>query len=236
MYSPYLIVPSGFLLPLSAIFEIISIFLFAFIILRTILASKEKVGIFDKFFKAGICWFLIATCMNLGMVFYLYKHALYEIPKSFFSPYVHLYLFGFVLMFIFAINIRTVYAFLDIKPIREKAVNLTFWIMNISIPIYFITHMLADKNIVALRLSQAVAFPIGFALFTFIFGLRIFERSTKELQDVVMDRSYAKTIRTAYVWLIVSAIILLIMPFWDTVQKFKEDFTVRLIMPLLWDL
>ncbi|MBM2835256.1 MAG: hypothetical protein HW406_2417, partial [Candidatus Brocadiaceae bacterium] len=179
-----------FLLPLSAIFEIISIFLFAFIILRTILASKEKVGIFDKFFKAGICWFLIATCMNLGMVFYLYKHALYEIPKSFFSPYVHLYLFGFVLMFIFAINIRTVYAFLDIKPVREKAVNLTFWIMNISIPIYFITH-----------------------IFTFIFGLRIFERSTKELQDVVMDRSYAKTIRTAYIWLIVSATILLIMPF-----------------------
>lgn len=202
-----------FLLPLSAIFEIISIFLFALIILRTILASKEKVGIFDKFFKAGICWFLIATCMNVGMVFYLYQHALYEIPKSFFSPYVHLYLFGFVLMFIFAINIRTVYAFLDIKPVREKAVNLTFWIMNISIPIYFITHMLADKNIVALRLSQAVAFPIGFALFTFIFGLRIFERSTKELQDVVMDRSYAKTIRTAYVWLIVCAIILLVMPF-----------------------
>src|SRR3989339_139627 len=202
-----------FLLPISAICEIIAIFLFAFIILRTILASKEKVGIFDKFFKAGISWFLIATCMNLGMNFYLYKHALYEIPKSFFSPYVHLYLFGFVFMFIFAINIRTVYAFLDIKPVREKAVNLTFWIMNISIPIYFITHMLADKNIVALRVSQAVAFPIGFALFTFIFGLRIFERSTKELQDVVMDRSYAKTIRTAYIWLIVSAIILLIMPF-----------------------
>jgi len=116
-------------------------------------------------------------------------------------------------MFIFAINIRTVYAFLDIKPVREKAVNLTFWIMNISIPIYFITHFLADRNILALRLSQAVAFPIGFALFTFIFGLRIFERSTKELQDVVMDRSYAKTIRTAYIWLIVSAIILLITPF-----------------------
>src|SRR3990172_3394327 len=86
-------------------------------------------------------------------------------------------------------------------------------IMNISIPIYFITHMLADRNIVALRLSQAVVFPIGFALFTFIYGLRIFERSTKELQDVIMDRSYAKTIRTAYIWLIVSAIILIIMPF-----------------------
>jgi len=202
-----------FLLPLSAIFEIIAIFLFVLIILSTILASKEKVGIFDKFFKAGIIWFLIATCMNLGMNVYLYQHALYEIPKSFFSPYVHLYLFGFVLMFIFAINVRTVYAFLDIKPVREKAVNLTFWIINISIPIYFITHFLAERNIVALRLSQAVAFPIGFALFTFIYGLRVFERSTKELQDVVMDRSYAKTIRAAYLWLIVSAVILLVMPF-----------------------
>src|SRR3989338_1278515 len=202
-----------FLLPISAIFEALAICLFAFVILRTILSSKEKTGVFDKYFKAGIIWFLIATFMNLCMVFHLYRHAIYEIPRNYFSPYVHLYLFGFVLMFIFAINIRTVYAFLDIKPVREKAVNLTFWIMNISVPVYFITHFLADRNIVALRLSQAVVFPIGFALFTFIYGLRIFERSTKELQDVVMDRSYAKTIRTAYIWLIVSAIILLVMPF-----------------------
>lgn len=204
---------SRFLLPVSAICEIIAILLFSFIIYRTILASKEKAGIFDKFFKAGIVWFLIAACMNLGMAFYLYKYALYEVPKSFFSPYVHLYLFGFVLMFIFAINIRTVYAFLDIRPVREKAVNLTFWIINISLPVYFIAHFLAERNIIAFILSQAVAFPIAFALFTFVYGLRVFERSTKELQDVVMDRSYAKTIRTAYIWLIVTAIILVVMPF-----------------------
>jgi len=202
-----------FLLPTSAILECIAIILFILIVLRTILASKEKAGIFDKFFKAGIIWLFISTCMNMGMICYLYKRGLNEIPRSFFSPYVHLYLFGFVLMFIFAVNIRTVYAFLDIKPVREKAVNLTFWIMNICIPIYFAAHFFADKNAVAFRLSQAVVFPIGFALLTFIFGLRVFERSTKELQDVVMDRSYAKTIRTAYLWLIVSAGILFVMPF-----------------------
>jgi len=202
-----------FLVPISAIFEALAICLFAFVILRTILSSKEKTGVFDKYFKAGIIWFLIATFMNLCMVFHLYRHAIYEIPRNYFSPYVHLYLFGFVLMFIFAINIRTVYAFLDIKPVREKAVNLVFLILNISIPIYYITHMLADKYVVAFRFSQFIVFPIGFAFFAFIYGLRIFERSTKELQDIVMDRSYAKTIRTAYLWLIVSAVILLVMPF-----------------------
>ncbi len=201
------------LLPVSAIFEIISICLFTFIILQTILSSKEKVGIFDKFFKAGIVWFLVSTFINFGMMWYLYKHAIYEIPKNVFSPFVHLYLFGFVFMFIFAVNIRTVFAFLDIKPVREKAVNLTFWIMNISVPVYFISHMLADRNIVALRLSQFIVFPIAFAIIVFIYGLRIFERSTRELHDVVMDRSYAKTIRTAYIWLIVTIIILLVMPF-----------------------
>ncbi|HHT9130506.1 MAG TPA: DUF1858 domain-containing protein [Candidatus Brocadiaceae bacterium] len=202
-----------FLLPISAIFESISICLFAFIILRTVFSSNEKIGIFDKFFKAGIIWFLIATFMNLGMMHDLYKHSHYEIPRAVFSPYIHLYLFGFVFMFIFAINIRTVYAFLDIKPVREKAVNLTFWIMNISVPIYYVTHMLADKSVVALRFSQVIAFPIAFAIIAFIYGLRIFERSTKELHDIIMDRSYAKTIRTAYIWLIVSVIILLVIPF-----------------------
>ncbi|MCF6154797.1 MAG: DUF1858 domain-containing protein [Candidatus Brocadia sp.] len=202
-----------FLLPISAICEITSICLFAFIIFSTIFSSKEKVGIFDKFFKAGIIWFLISTFINFGMIWYIYKHAIYEIPKVVFSPFVHLYLFGFVFMFIFAINIRTVFAFLDIKPVREKAVDLTFWVMNISVPIYFVTHMFANNSIVALRLSQFIVFPIAFAIIMFIYGLRIFERSTKELHDVVMDRSYAKTIRTAYIWLIVTTVILLIIPF-----------------------
>lgn len=147
------------------------------------------------------------------MMAHLYKHATYEIPKAIFSPFVHLYLFGFVFMFIFAINIRTVFAFLDIKPVREKAVNLTFWVMNISVPIYFVAHMFADRNTIALRVSQFIAFPIALAIITFIYGLRVFERSTRELQDVVMDRSYAKTIRTAYIWLIVTTGILLIIPF-----------------------
>ncbi len=202
-----------FLLPVSGILGILSICLFIFIILKTIFSSKEKIAVFDKFFKMGIIWFIIAACIDLGMVIYLYAHSSYEIPRSIFSPYVHLYLFGFVCMFIFAVNIRTVYAFLDIKPVREEAVNSTFWILNISIPIYFIAHIFADKSVLALRCSQIIVFPMAFAIFAFIYGLRVFERSTKELHDVIMDRSYAKTIRTAYIWLIVSTIILLVIPF-----------------------
>ncbi len=202
-----------FLLLTSAFLEMISVCLFAFIILRTILASKEKVGIFDKFFQAGIIWLLISICINCGMIIYLYKHGIYEIPKFVFSPFVHLYLFGFVFMFIFAINVRTVFAFLDIKPVREKAVNITFWVLNASVPVYFVAHLFAHHSTIALRVTQGIVFPIAFALISFIYGLRIFERSTKELQDVVMDRSYAKTIRTAYLWLIVTMVILVIIPF-----------------------
>ena len=155
---------------------------------------------------------------------YIYKHALIEIPRAVFSPYVHLYLFGFVCMFIFAINIRTVYAFLDIKPVREKPVNLTFWILNISIPIYFAAYMFADKSTVALRFSQFIVFPMAFAILAFIYGLRVFERSTKELHDVVMDRSYTKTIRTAYIWLIISTIILLVIPFLGHGSEMQKRF------------
>ncbi len=213
-----------FLLPISSICETVSICLFVLIILRTILASKEKKGIFDKFFKAGVIWFLISTGLNFAMVMYIYKHALLEIPRAVFSPYVHLYLFGFVCMFIFAINIRTVYAFLDIKPVREKPVNLTFWILNLSIPVYFVTQMLADKSNVALRFSQFIVFPMAFAILAFIYGLRVFERSTRELHDVVMDRSYTKTIRTAYIWLIISTMILLVIPFLGHGSEMQKRF------------
>jgi len=202
-----------FLLPLSGMLEIVAIGLFSFMIFRTILSSEEEPGIFDKFFNAGIIWLIIASFVNMGMLFYLYEHSTYEIPKSIFSPFVHLYLFGFVFMFIFAVNIRTVYAFLDIKPVRERAVNLSFWIFNASVPVYFIAHVFADKSAFALQMSRIIAFPLAGALFLFIFGLRVFERSTKELSEVVMDRSYTKTIRAAYIWLIVSMFILLILPF-----------------------
>ncbi|MBM4055249.1 MAG: DUF1858 domain-containing protein [Planctomycetes bacterium] len=201
-----------FLLPVSAIFEIVAVLLFSFILFHTISSSQEKVGIFDKFFKAGLMWLVISTFVNLGMVFYLYNKSLYEIPKSVFSPYVHLYLFGFVFMFIFAVNIRTVYAFLDIKPVREKVINLSFWIFNASVPIYFISNVFAGKTVIALRFSQLVVFFLASAIFLFIYGLRVFEKSTKELRDVVMDRSYTKTIRTAYIWLIVSTLILITIP------------------------
>ncbi|MGQ3685278.1 MAG: DUF1858 domain-containing protein [Candidatus Loosdrechtia sp.] len=212
-----------FLLPASAVFEATSIGLFTFIILQTIRSSKEKIGIFDKFFKAGIMWLVVAALINLGMIFYINIHSLYEIPRAIFSPYVHLYLFGFVFMFIFAVNIRTVYAFLDTKPVREEAVDTAFWVLNLSLPIYFISQIFADKNIIALWCSQIIALPMAFAIFSFIWGLRVFERSTKELDDVVMDRSYAKTIRTAYIWLMVSTMILASMSFLEhgtEIQKF----------------
>ncbi len=202
-----------FLLPLSALFELISVCLFSMISVQTIRSSREAKGIFDKFFLAGIIWFLVAALINLGMNIYVYGYSLTEIPKTVFSPFVHLFLFGFVFMFIFGVNIRTVYAFLDIKPVRESAVNLSFWIMNISVPIYFLAHVLADESTVALRLSQIIVFPLAFAIFSFVYGLRVFERSSKELQDIVMDRSYTKTIRAAYLWLIASTIILLVIPF-----------------------
>ncbi|MCF6149821.1 MAG: DUF1858 domain-containing protein [Candidatus Kuenenia sp.] len=213
-----------FLLPASAIFEVVAVLLFSFILFRTISSSLEKVGVFDKFFKAGLMWLVISTLVNMGMIFYLYNKSLYEIPKSVFSPYVHLYLFGFVFMFIFAVNIRTVYAFLDIKPVREKAVNLSFWIFNASIPVYFISHVFASKSVIVLRFSQVVVFFLALAIFLFIYGLRVFERSTKELRDVVMDRSYTKTIRTAYIWLIVSALILITIPFLNSKTEISRLF------------
>ena len=213
-----------FLLPLSALFELVSVFLFSLIILKTVFSSKEKTAVFDKFFKAGILWFLVTAGINLGMTVYAYSYSLHEIPKTFFSPFVHLFLFGFVFMFIFGVNIRTVYAFLDIKPVRERAVNLTFWIMNISVPVYFIAHVLADKSAVALQLSRFIVFPLAIAVISFIYGLRVFEKPTGELQDIVMDRSYTKTIRTAYLWLIAGSVILMVIPFLEVGSEVAKRF------------
>jgi hypothetical protein len=116
-------------------------------------------------------------------------------------------------MFIFAVNIRTVYAFLDVGTARVRAVNTTFWLLNLTLPIYFIAHSFNYNSPFLLKVSYLTIYLVAFSILLFVYGIRIFEKSTKELDDVIMDRSYSKTIRAAYVWLIIGVLILGVKPF-----------------------
>jgi hypothetical protein len=64
-----------------------------------------------------------------------------------------------------------------------------------------------------LKVSYLTIYLVAFSILLFVYGIRVFEKSTRELDDVVMDRSYSKTIRTAYVWLIIGVLILGAKPF-----------------------
>ncbi len=199
---------TSFLLPISGLMEFTAVAIFAFIIFSTVLASKEKKEIYDKFIMAGVLWFLICSIINLSMDGYMVFAGTNEIPKSFYSPFVHVFLLGFVFMFIFAVNIRTVYAFLDVGTARKRAVNITFWVLNLTIPIYFISNSLNYLSPIFLKVSYLTIYLVAFSILLFVYGIRIFEKSTRELDDVVMDRSYSKTIRAAYAWLIIGVLIL----------------------------
>ncbi len=196
------------ILPISGLLECAAIVTFAFIIFSTVLASKEKSEIYDKFIMAGVLWFLFCGVINFFMDVYLFFTNTHEIPRAIYSPFVHVFLLGFVFMFIFAINIRTVYAFLDVRTARGSAVNVTFWLLNITIPVYFVANSLTYRFPSLLKISYLTIYIVAFAVLLFVYGIRVFEKSTRELDDVVMDRSYAKTIRAAYVWLIVGILLL----------------------------
>ncbi|MFQ5963145.1 MAG: DUF1858 domain-containing protein [Candidatus Scalinduaceae bacterium] len=196
------------ILPISGLLEFAAVATFAYIIFSTVLASEEKKKVYDKFIKAGVIWFLICSIINLFMDMYLFFTSTHEIPRTFYSPFVHMFFLGFVFMFIFGVNIRTVYAFLDVRTVRTSAVNTTFWLLNLTIPVYFIANSLNYQSPFLLGVSYFTIYLVAFSLLLFVYGVRVFERSTRELEDVVMDRSYAKTIRAAYIWLIVGVLIL----------------------------
>lgn len=204
---------TNILLPISGLLEFMAIALFAFIILSTVFASQEKKEPYDKFIIAGVFWFLVCGFMNFIMDVVMFVTNTNEIPRTFYSPFVHVFLLGFVFMFIFAVNIRTVYAFLDVGTARVRAVNTTFWILNLTLPIYFIAHSFNYNSPFLLIVSYLTIYLVAFSILLFVYGIRIFEKSTKELDDVVMDRSYSKTIRAAYVWLIIGVLILGAKPF-----------------------
>ncbi len=208
LVQPFANKATSFLLPISGLLEFMAVAVFAFIILSTVLASKEKREAYDKFIMAGVLWFLLCSLANLLMDGYMLVAGTNDIPKTFYSPFVHVFLLGFVFMFIFAVNIRTVYAFLDVGTARIGAINTTFWLLNLTIPLYFIANSLSYKFPFLIKISYFTTYLVAFSILLFVYGIRIFEKSTRELDDVVMDRSYSKTIRAAYVWLIIGALIL----------------------------
>ena len=208
LVQPYANKITSVLLPISGLLEFLAVAIFAFIIFSTVLASKEKREAYDKFIMAGVLWFLLCGVINLFMDGYMLVAGTNDIPKTFYSPFVHVFLLGFVFMFIFAVNIRTVYAFLDVGTARIGAINTTFWLLNLTIPLYFIAHSLSYKFPFLIPISNLTVYLVAFSILLFVYGIRIFEKSTQELDDVVMDRSYSKTIRTAYVWLIIGVLIL----------------------------
>ncbi|MBS1258620.1 MAG: hypothetical protein MAG551_01681 [Candidatus Scalindua arabica] len=211
--QPYANESTNVLLPISGLLEFMAVALFAFIILSTVLASQEKKEPYDKFIVAGVSWFLVCAFMNLIMDVVMFFTNTNEIARTFYSPFVHVFLLGFTFMFIFAVNIRTVYAFLDVGTARVRAINTTFWLLNLTLPIYFIAHSFNYNSPFLLKVSYLTIYLVAFSILLFVYGIRIFEKSTKELDDVVMDRSYSKTIRTAYVWLIIGVLILGAKPF-----------------------
>ncbi len=211
--QPYANEMTNILLPISGLLEFAAVITFAYIIFSTVFSSKENIEIYDKFIKVGVLWFVVCSIINVFMDVYMFFTNSHEIPRAFYSPFVHMYLLGFVFMFIFAVNIRTVYAFLDVKKPSPTAVNTTFWLLNLIIPFYFITNFLSYEFPFLLKASYFTIYVVAFSILVFVYGIRVFERSTRELDDVVMDRSYAKTIRAAYVWLIIGVLILGAKPF-----------------------
>jgi uncharacterized protein involved in response to NO len=193
--------PLAFLIPVSGVLQLLGASIFCFVLFGTVRSSQLPREIFDKFFVAGLIWFFVATCQNLYIDLYLYQHSTMEIPSTFHKQLIHVFLFGFVCMFIFGVNLRTVYAFLDVPRPNPPFVNLAFWVINASIVLRFVEY-----------LSPWLTYGLVGAVFLFIYGLRVFERPTKELADVIMDRSYQKTIRVAYIWLIVGMLIRATVP------------------------
>ncbi|MFQ5861861.1 MAG: DUF1858 domain-containing protein [Candidatus Brocadiales bacterium] len=189
------------LLPLSGALQLFAALIFTLVLLKTFKSSHEGTEIFDKFFVAGLIWFIAACGFNLYIDGYLFRQSTGEIPATFHHNLIHIFLFGFVFMFIFGVNLRTVYAFLDVRAPNTPVINLTFWLLNAVLALSLVEY-----------LSSWLVYPMAGGVFLFIYGLRVFETPTGELADVVMDRSYEKTIKVAYIWLIIGMLIRMTVP------------------------
>ncbi|MEW6455889.1 MAG: NnrS family protein [Acidobacteriota bacterium] len=229
LYFPaQLLNPSTFTISLgifSGFLETAAIFLFILIIVKTIKKSGKKVEAHGKFVFASFFFFLVQSIFNIGY-FYSISSAksfdsLVEKVSILSGPLRDIQLIGFAGMMIFGVSQRLLPTAFGFNEISKKLSNILFAMMILFIvsEIIFLYLLRSTKNHI-FGIGVEISYPIFFVCsLTLFFKFGILKKISEK------DRSL-KFIRASYSWLVVSVLMLLLFPFYNSLtnQSFSHAF------------
>ena len=197
--------PLSVLFVASAALEAAGAVTFAVAILRCLASGRREAFLYSPFFAAGAIWVAVAAVLSLIFVADTAQDSARTILAVRSGTIAFIWLYGFVLMFIFAVSLRTFPIFFGRRPAWPQ-LTLTAWaVANVAVAVYAAALIWKSYDrTLDVRVVQAVAFlALGVALFALLLALRVFEGTPHRLR--LSARRSMLFIRSAYAWLLVAA-------------------------------
>ncbi|HLB26492.1 MAG TPA: NnrS family protein [Dehalococcoidia bacterium] len=197
--------------PLAAVFvasaalEAAGTLVFSGVVLRCLATGRREAFLYSPFFAAGAVWAAVAALLGLVFVIAAARDSATTLPALRASALTFVGLYGFVVMFVLAVSMRTFPIFFERRPARPLPTLAAWALANGGIAAYAAAFIWKSyDHSVDVRLLQTAGFlAAGVALLALLVLLRIFEGQPVRLRTSA--RRSMRFVRSAYFWLLVAA-------------------------------
>lgn len=197
--------PLAALFVAAAVLEAAGGLAFCAAIVRCLALGRREQFLYSPFFGAGAAWLAVAAVLTVVFVADAAGDPTTVIPSTRSNALTFVWLYGFILMFIFAVSLRTFPIFFQ-RPTAQPQITLAAWAFaNAGVAAYAAAFIWRSYDHSAdVRLLQTVGFlAVGVALLILLGVLRIFEGTPHRLR--LSARRSMRFVRSAYFWLLVAA-------------------------------
>lgn len=197
---------TGVLAVISAVLLLVGAFVFSATIFNTLRSGRTPRGAAERWISMAIFWFAVSAALHLRLTLWLFDH------EASIAPYFHNIaviesgLFGFVFCFIFAVSNRAVIGFLGLKPIHKTA-EITSWVLfNAGLAILVVSSVVESRT----EFSSSGGLLMAAGIVLFVYAIRVLEPSLTRRPPISPGAypRFGRFLRSAYVWLIISAVLL----------------------------
>ncbi|MBT4124769.1 MAG: hypothetical protein HOJ22_06535 [Chloroflexi bacterium] len=194
---------------------------FGLTLLDVVRKSSSKSGPAEIWIISGIAWSMVAGALHLAVTV---RMAIDSAPLGHVTwneALIYTTLFGFISSFIFGVSARAIRGFLVLKPMYERLNVVSLALIQIGL-ITLVIGRFAD-------LEQGVA-SVGLILASlgallYVFALRVLEPASGPVKRFAVGYArYGILIRTAYAWLVIGSLMLILTAL--------DDAAVTDVMPI----
>lgn len=193
--------PFGALAVGSAMAELGGALIFATIILRCLTRGRPEDFGYTPYFAAGAAWLVVAASLNLTYVADTAGQSV-TLPPARSTAITFVLLYGFVMMFVLAVSLRSFPVFFGRPPV-SKAISRAAWlVINGGVAMYVCGAIWRSYEIsdTARLLYDAGVLASGLGLVTVVLALGILRGAPTRLR--LSARRSMLFVRTGYAWLL----------------------------------